>query len=293
MFHSALICTDFTDGLHRLIQFVPSLAAGGIRKITFFHSVPVSSDREIPRIDESELEEVRQRFSPALKQVPDGVEVHIEVQRGKPVDHITHAIEKHGVDIILLGTASRTLLNEKLFGSTTMELCQRLKTPIMILRPQLVSTYTVEELDLRCRHLFRYLLIPYDGSQTSKYLVEQVRKYAQNRPSNSLEQCLLYRVVEEVRRRDLPKDYQVQPAKEELAQVKAQLEELGLKADAVVVTGNPIGEILAAAREYDISAIATSSGSLGKLMEFSIPSFTGELLRRSWHPVIYFPPVRG
>ncbi|MBE9179220.1 universal stress protein [Oculatella sp. LEGE 06141] len=293
MFHSALICTDFSDGLHRLVDFVPSLAAGGIKKVTFFHSIPVSNDREIPRIDESEVERIREKFAPALQQQSDGIEVAVEIQRGKPVDHIANTVKKHEIDIILLGTASRTLLSEKLFGSTTMELCQRLSTPIMILRPQLISTYTVEELDLRCRHLFRYFLIPYDGSDTSKYLVQQVKRYAEKRPQNSLECCLLYRVVEEVRRRELPKDYQVKPAKEELERVKTDLATLGLQVEAEVVTGNPIAELLTAARDYDISAIATSSGSLGKLFEWSVPSFTGELLRRSWHPVIYFPPAKA
>ena len=36
MFESCLICTEFSDGLERLAQFVPSLAKGGLKKIVFF-----------------------------------------------------------------------------------------------------------------------------------------------------------------------------------------------------------------------------------------------------------------
>ncbi|NEO51139.1 MAG: universal stress protein, partial [Moorea sp. SIO4A3] len=35
MFQHCLICTDFSDGLYRLVEFVPSLAAGGLKKIIF------------------------------------------------------------------------------------------------------------------------------------------------------------------------------------------------------------------------------------------------------------------
>ncbi len=61
---------------------------------------------------------------------------------------------------------------------------------------------------------------------------------------------------------------------------------------AEVRQGDVLTEILEAALMDDVSAIATSSKSLGKLQELSDPSFTRELLHRSWHPIIYFPPSR-
>ena len=51
MFQRALICTDFTDGMYRLAQFVPALAAGGLKSFMFFHNVPMETEREIPRVD--------------------------------------------------------------------------------------------------------------------------------------------------------------------------------------------------------------------------------------------------
>ncbi len=292
MFKRILICTDFSDGLHRLVNFVSSLAAGGIEQIVFLHTIPLSGEREIPRPDEEETQQVRDRFAPALKQIPEGVDVKVEVQWGRPIDHIIGVTKTYQIDLILLGMPSRSLLTEKLFGSTTMELCQKVMTPIMILRPQLISTYTVEELDLRCQHLFRYLLLPYDGSAAADYLIERVKVHAEKRPKHSLEQCLLYWVVEDSGRRAIPKDYEIQQAGEKIAQVKANLQTLDLEVESSVRQGNAIVEVLTAARDYDISAIAVSSDSLGKLLEWSVPSFTGELLRRSWHPVVYFPPKR-
>lgn len=292
MFQRILVCTDFTDGLQRLVHFVPSLAASGIKQITFLHTIPLSGDREIPRLDADEAQLVRDRLSPALQEIPDGVEVNIDVQWGRPLDHILNAAKTHQIELILLGMPSRSLLTEKLFGSTTMELCQRITTPLMILRPQLISTYTVEELDLRCRHLFRYFLVPYDSSDAAKYLVDKIKQFAQTRSSDSLKQCLLYWVLDDVRRRELPPDHHIELAKEKLTVVKEDLETLGLVVEMLAVEGNAITEVLMAAQEYDISAIAISSDSLGKLLEWSVPSFAGELIRQSWHPVLYFPPAR-
>lgn len=292
MFQRCLICTDFSDGLYRLVGFVPSLAASGIQQIVFLHSVPLWQEGEIPRIDEEAIASSRDRFQSSLKDVPEGVEVHIEVPSGRPIDNILKAAKKYEPDVILMGMPIQSLLQEKLFGSTTAELAKACTTPLLIVRPQLMSTYTREELELRCQHLFQYLLIPYDGSNAAKYLVQKVKDDAQNRPNNSLKQCMLMWVVDEGGRREIPKDYLLRDAQEKLKPVQAELEQLGLQVNAEARLGNPYEEILDAALEYDISAIAVSSDSLGKLIEWPVRSFAGELMRRSWHPILFFPPAR-
>jgi hypothetical protein len=99
-------------------------------------------------------------------------------------------------------------------------------------------------------------------------------------------------VVEDAGRRELSRDYQVKQAKERLAQVKADLEAINLMVETEVRQGNPLLEVLEAAQLSDASAIALSSEAPNKLIDWSIPGFTNEVLRRSWHPVIYFPPQR-
>lgn len=292
MFQSCLICTDFSDGLYRLVDFVPSLAAGGIKKIIFLHSVPIWEEGEIPRINHEEIERAIERFKAGLKNIPSSVEVHIEVPSGRPVETIPKVANSYKVDVILTGIPLRSLLQEKLFGSTTTGLAKACVTPLLILRQQLISAYTCEELDLRCQHLFRYLLVPYNGSNASNYLVQRVKEYAQNRPENSLKQCMLIWVVDEGGRKEIPKDYQLKEAQEKLQAVKAELEEVGLQVNTQVRLGNPFTEVLEAAVDFDISAIAIASDHLGKIIEWPVRSFAGELMRRSWHPILFFPPQR-
>lgn len=289
MFQNLLICTDLHDGLHRLVRFVPSLAASGIRKLVFFHSVRVDDDRGVPKVDKPAMEAARQHLSIAQENVPDGVEVEVVVESDRIVDNILHTIKTHECDLVLLGTDNKTLLNEKLFGSTTAELVERIKIPLLVVRPALMSTYTREELDLRCRHLLRYLLIAYDDSNTAKALVQQVIRVARDRPENSLDSCLLAWAIESKHRREIPQSQTLEDAQQILTTVKEELEQLNLTVATEVREKERLKAMMSLAMEYDISAIAVNSPSVPRLLEWSRPNFANLLLRRSWHPVLFFP----
>lgn len=292
MFQRPLICTDFSDGLHRLVQFVPSLAASGIEQIVFLHTLPLLEERGIPKPDTEKVEAARDRLTSMLP-ASTGIEVKIEIQSGQPLDTILRTAETYHTDVILLGMPSRSLLNEKLFGSTTIGLSQRTTIPLMTLRPQLVATYTSEELDLRCRHLFRHLLLPYNGDSSSQYLIERIKQTLQGKSNQGLEEATLCWVVDDSGRREIPEaqwTFQVNQAQQALGEVKTQLEALGLKVGMEVRRGDPELQILEVAQMSDVSAVAISSSNVGRVWEWSVASCAGELLRRSWHPVIFFPP---
>lgn len=293
MFQRPLICTDFADNLQRLVHFVPSLAAGGMKHITFLNVVPLWKEGEIPRENTAEVNQARDRLQVALQQVPEDVEVRVEVESGRAIETILKVAKTHQADVIILGTPTRSLLNEKLFGSTTMELAQRVKTPLLVLRPQLLSAYTTEELNLRCQHLFRNLLIPYDNSEAAKFLIQQIQGCAQVAGVSVPEQALLCWVLPEGGRQEFLKEHQKQEAVKILAAVEAELKKSNIQVSTEVRSGNAVQQVLDAALMSDVTAIAVASDSLGRLLEWSGPSFTGELLRRSWHPVLVFPPTRA
>jgi len=112
MFKRCLICTDFTDGLDRFASFVPSLSASGVNYLVFLHSVPYWEEGEIPHVDEEKVEAAKKRLQVALENVPDGIEVKVEVPSGRPSDTIPR--------IVLAGTPIRSFLQEKVFGSTSL-----------------------------------------------------------------------------------------------------------------------------------------------------------------------------
>ncbi|MEO0458871.1 MAG: universal stress protein [Cyanobacteria bacterium P01_A01_bin.114] len=289
MFKRALICTDFEDGLQRLVHFVPGLATGGLEQIVFFHNVPLTPEREIPKVDAEEVEAARQRLAVAQQSAPEGTTVKVEVQSGRAIDNILKSAKTNDSDIIFLGMPTRTLLTEKLFGSTTVGITKQTMSPLMILRPQLVATYRESELMLRMQHLFEYLLLPYDGSSSAQYLVNQIKHQVSSTSNCKLKHCLLCWVIDDSVRKELRGAHQVNQAESELAKVKSELEELGISVNTEVRQGDPKGEILKSAEVNDITAIAVCSGKSNMLARFSVPSFTNMLLRCSWHPILHFP----
>ena len=290
MFKRVLICTDFTDSLQRLAKFVPDLAKGGMTHIVFFHSVPLMTSREIPCVDEEKVEKAREILSAAEKNVPEGTTVEIDIASGRDNENIIRAVKKHNPDIVFSGMATRSALNERVFGSTTMEIVDKVQVPIMVLRPQLVSTYRESELSQRCQHLFDYLLVPYDDSSGSKKLVSEIGRKLHSDPRCALETCLLCSVVDDGGR--VASNDPIEAAQAQLDEAKATLEGTGADNSLTVITevrvGNPLEEVLKSGEIHDISAIAVCPRKGSGLFKIT-PSFTSAIMRTSWHPVIHFP----
>jgi len=179
MFEKTLICTDFSDGLHRLTHFVASLAAGGMQQIVFLHVVPLSEKGMIPKVDSEQIEQAQARLSEAFCNTSDGVDIKVEVQSGQPVKTILKVAQSYQSELIILGSQAHSVLTEKLLGSVMSDLSRQTTIPLLILRPQLIAALTSEELTLRCQHLLRYLLIPYDDCEAANFLVQQVKQLAQ------------------------------------------------------------------------------------------------------------------
>jgi len=290
MFQHCLICTDFSDSLHRLADFVPDLASSGAKRIVFLHTVSAwQGDRAI-KVDEDKMLAAKERLSGALKSIPSGIEVKVEVLCGRPTEKILQTIKNYEIDVVFVGTSIRSLLEEKIFGSTSAELAKSAKVPLAVMRPQLITTYTREELSLRCQHLWRYLLIPYNDSEAARYSVEQIKALVQKNPEIAPKQAMLIWVVDDGGRQEVLTQSRLKTAKEKLENVKVQLEALGLEVNTEVRQGNPIHEILEAALYFDITAIAIATDPKPNLLSWAAPSCANEILRRSWFPVLYFSP---
>jgi nucleotide-binding universal stress UspA family protein len=288
MFQRCLICTDLTDGLQRLVTDVKSLAHGGLTEITFLHSVPLWEEGQVPRINFEEIELAKDKLSSALSYSSDEVKVNVEVTSGNVADNVLKVIKKYNPDFIITGTPLRSSLQERIFGSTTMNLTKKVQIPVMILRPQLISVYTSEEMKIRCSKLNDYWLVPCYDVDKAHYLLEQIKFYATEKPSKVKHKYLFLIVIDNVSRSDLIVENSVKEAQKKSEAVKKDLESLGLEIEVIVTTGNPLKETLNVALTHDISAIAIADDQ-DSLLDWSVKSFTQEVLHRSWFPVVFFP----
>lgn len=289
MFQHCLICTDFSDGLQRLASFIRDLSQTGVRKFIFLHTVSVWEDDRIANVDSQKLAEAKAYLQSLIKDVPTDVEVKIEVSSTRYLDQIHQLIEAAAIDLIVVGMPVTSDLENKLFGSHTLALAKATDVPMMILRPQLISTYTSEELALRCQHLWQHLLIPFDDSPAGRYMVQCLQQRLANHPNHQVESCHFLWVLEDgVRRPELVAARQSE-AETKLADLQAEFAKLGPRCSAEVRFGNPLTEILDTAFVKNINAIAV--GSFRKnLLDWAVPSVADSILNRSWFPLLFFSP---
>jgi nucleotide-binding universal stress UspA family protein len=293
MLKTCLICTDFTDGLDRLTEFVTDLLQSNLGHIIFFHSVSLEQQGQIPREDAHEIKEAREKLASGVpSSLPEGVKVSLEVLSGNPVEGVKRILQKYQVDFIIVGTPIRGGWKETIFGSTSIGIAKLTDSPILIIRPQLISTYTKEELALRCQHLLRYLLIPYDDTENSRYCVKHIKDYIKGFPQTKIKKCMLISVVEESKRYSELTANKIDKAQAKLAEVKKELEEVALEVNTEVRHGDFVAETLKSALKFDISAIAVGNDQETNPLEWTVPSLASEILRRSWYPVLLLSPKR-
>jgi nucleotide-binding universal stress UspA family protein len=284
-----LICTNFLDGLARLIDHVQDLGAAGFKHIVFFHCIPLEAERDMPHTEKVKVEAAHARLAPAFASSSAAVEVEVIVEVGLPAERIHATVKRFNSDLLVIGTAQRTLLDEKLFGSTTAKLAQQVDIPLLIFRPQLMRVFTREEVALRTQHLLKSVLIPFDGSPSSQYLVHFLGQWLAPLPQQLLEQAILCWVTKERSQGVVPIKPTLQLDPQVLEAARATLESAGLKVTSEIRYGDSLAEVEAVAVEQGTSAIAIASNHFGRLLEWSVPSFAGELIRRSWHPILFIP----
>ncbi len=292
MFQKLVICTDFDDGLLRLATCLESLAESGVREVVFFHFVPMWQEGDIPRVDDVKIEAAHERFAQATVGFSGDLAVKFEVRSEQLVTNLLEVIKEYDSDLVILGAQSRTLLNEKLFGSTTTTLTEKLPIPMLVIRPVILATFTEEELKLRCQCLFRRLLVAYDGTEASEGLIDMLLDRLNHQHGQSaIERCKLGWVVETTRRGISVSD-KLAEAEDKISATGQRFAGLDLQISTEVRTGDPIAEMIKLAGEDGVSAIAVTAHSLPKFIEWSRPSFPNQLLRSSFHPVLFFPPQR-
>ena len=289
MFQHCLICTDFEDGLQRFASFVPDLSQTGIRKFIFLHTVSVWEDERIANIDSQKLEEAKTYLQSLVKEVPAGVEVKIEVSSLRYLDQIHQLIEAEAIDFIAVGMPVSSDLENKLFGSHTLSLVKATEVPVLILRPQLISTYTTEELSLRCQHLWQHLLVPFDDSPAGRYMLDGLKQRLAANPDHRVESCHFLWVVEDAARRPEIQTLRQSEAETKLAALQTEFSQWVPHCTSEVRSGNPLHEILDTAFVKDINAIAVGSFRKG-LLDWAVPSVADSILNRSWFPLLFFSP---
>lgn len=138
--------------------------------------------------------------------------------------------------------------------------------------------------------MFRRILVPIDGSPNSyravEYAVDLARKYgAEVTLIHVVEQHLI--IEGSGAPAPLPEKYyreREEYARKLTMERKERLEGQGIKVETVIARGNPVMEILRAAKGFDL--IVIGSRGLGRFKKLLLGSVSGGVLQHSPAPVL-------
>ena len=138
-----LVPTDFSESARHALTYGTSFAREYKAHLVLLHvvenlTVGYASDlfpvpmaevfQEISGYARAELAKL------AVEVREKGVEVEDQVVQGKPSAEIVRFAEKNAIDMIVLGTHGKGMLDQALFGSTTERVVRRAPCPVLTVR---------------------------------------------------------------------------------------------------------------------------------------------------------------
>ena len=138
-----LFPTDFSDSAKHALGYATSFAAEYKAEITLMHvvetlAVGYASDlfpvpmadvfQEISGFARTEI----QKLAAELRE--RGLVVHEKVVQGKPSAEIVRVAQEDGMDLIVLGTHGKGMLDQALFGSTMERVLRKAPCPVLTCR---------------------------------------------------------------------------------------------------------------------------------------------------------------
>lgn len=178
MFNEVLILTDGSRGARTAASHGLSIAKRYGATVHALHVVNMTAVK-VPESAESIPETWVAAGDKATKQVADraadiGLPVMTEVRRGSPADVILDYVDERGIDIIVLGTHGRTVLQKPLLGRVTKSVVRTADVPVLCVPPvdQGIELTNPSEI------AYQSILVPTDGSKAAQNAVDHGLKLA-------------------------------------------------------------------------------------------------------------------
>lgn len=143
--NNILFPTDFSENTSNALTFALEIARASGAKIHLMHSI--EEPYNFAMMDEAPITtEVKRSISQTVKKLFDNLEdeirkndkygelsIETNIQTGRAVYTILEEAGNRDADLVVVGAKGRTGLKKILFGSTTAEVIQRSKVPVLVL----------------------------------------------------------------------------------------------------------------------------------------------------------------
>ena len=140
-----LVLTDFSSPANKALDFALQVAKQAKAEIYLVHCCDLLDTTFKDRLtlkkeyNKGLLNKANEKLSDLKRSIEDTEEIKVNtiIYNGSPTDCIIQAEEEIGVDFIIMGTRGETELTESMFGSTTGNLIEKTKDPLIV-----VTRYT-------------------------------------------------------------------------------------------------------------------------------------------------------
>ena len=209
-----------------------------------------------------------------------GMEVGVYIVVGSLLSEITSAVEKEGIDLVVMGHQKKGNIEILLSGSEITELLRRTSTPVLVYKYMLDSGKVNEG-------PFDRPLLTTDWSPASERAVKYLSTL-----KNVIQKVRIIHVVKD-KLLDGLSAMEVQKFRKEnrkkLDKICKVFEDEGIAAEPYFCIGNAITEIEKAAIEFKASMIVAGSTGKGTLKERLLGSIPMELAEKSVFPTLLVP----
>jgi nucleotide-binding universal stress UspA family protein len=127
--------TDFSDNSTRAFTYVKELVACGAQRVTLFHVQQLLHDQgqEI-RSDEAGDTRLHQLMN--MRELLQGLgkaEIQIETREGAPAQEILRWIQAHGVQLVVMASRGRNMLEEFFMGSVSHHIARHAEASVLFI----------------------------------------------------------------------------------------------------------------------------------------------------------------
>jgi nucleotide-binding universal stress UspA family protein len=136
-----LLCaTDFSDGGNNAVAYAAAMASSSSATLHLLHAYKSQTSaatvfKGLNEILEADAKEALEGLKEALLQIHPGLKVIVYAAFGHAAEVIAAKADALSVDMMVVGTRGKSLLDTLFFGSTSTALCKRAGRPLLLVPP--------------------------------------------------------------------------------------------------------------------------------------------------------------
>lgn len=274
-FQNILFATDFSPAATRAIPFAKAIARHyGSNVIAMHVRGPMVNPMTQPSAWEAVLYAEKERDEVRRKELLAefaGLPAVARIEEGEIFSHLTAAVKKENVDLLILGTHGRTGIGKLLLGSVAEEIFRTVRCPVLTVGPRASAT---QKEAARIREILFATDLSAESREAAAYAVSLAQEFQAR--------LVLLHVIAEAKTGELVSATDVTGAAENLLHdFLPEDAELWCKPEYIVAHGDPAEMMLEIARQRETDLII-----LGTRPESGIPGAATHLPIATAHKVV-------